>query len=287
MRLWKSLLKRALSYLRSKYPQSLKTTILHSFVMKSVCVIGLGYVGLPLALLCAEKGYTVYGSELDPKKILSIQINHPEIILNQPKGFQADVVIIAVPTPVDERKLPDLTAVKEACSSIAEYLDHSGRLIILESTVNPFVSRKVILPLLEEKGFIEGKDFFLTHCPERIDPGNAQWNVSNIPRVVGALHAEGLEKVTAFYRSILSSDVKPLSSIEAAEMVKIYENSLRAVNIAFANEMAIVMQNMKLDAKEVIHGVKTKPFGLDLCFPSCGVGGHCIPVDPFYFLNHI
>lgn len=242
-------------------------------------------MGLPLALLCAEKGYIVYGSELDLRKIEQMQVHHPEIILNQPKGFQADVVIIAVPTPVDERKLPDLTAVKQACASIAEYLDHSGRLIILESTVNPFVSRKVILPLFEEKGFVEGKDFFLTHCPERIDPGNVQWNVSNIPRVVGALQSEGLEKVTAFYRSILSSDVKPLSSIEAAEMVKIYENSLRAVNIAFANEMAIVMQNMRLDAKEVIHGVKTKPFGLDLCFPSCGVGGHCIPVDPFYLID--
>ncbi|MSR86436.1 nucleotide sugar dehydrogenase [Candidatus Woesearchaeota archaeon] len=253
--------------------------------MKSVCVIGLGYVGLPLALLSLEKGYTVYGLENSPVKVEKLAKEHPNISLNSPDALLSDVIIIAVPTPVDEKKLPDLTPVRVACEQVAEKLTGKGQLIILESTVNPFVSRKYVLPILEKKGFKEGKDFFLVHCPERIDPGNRTWNVSNIPRVIGALSPQGLELSTEFYKSILSAGILPLSSIEAAEMTKIYENSLRAVNIAFANEMAIVMQNMKLDAKEIIQGVKTKPFGLDLCFPSCGVGGHCIPVDPFYLID--
>ena len=253
--------------------------------MRSVCVIGLGYVGLPLALLSAEKGYIVYGLENNLAKAESLQKQYTQIHINQLDALDADVLIIAVPTPVDEKKLPDLRPVGIACEQIAEHLTGKGQLIVLESTVNPFISRKFILPLFEAKGFSEGKDFFLVHCPERIDPGNLQWNVSNIPRVLGALSPEGLEKGLTFYRSIISADIKALSSIEAAEMVKIYENSLRAVNIAFANEMAIIMQNMNLDAKEVVNGVKTKPFGLDLCFPSCGVGGHCIPVDPFYLID--
>ncbi len=253
--------------------------------MGSVCVIGLGYVGLPLALLAAEKGYTVYGVENNVQKVNILAEKHSSLLINHVDAFLSDVIIIAVPTPVDESKNPDLGPVQEACEEIARCMRGEGQLIILESTVNPFVSRKFVLPLLEKNGFVEGKDFFLAHCPERIDPGNAKWNVSNIPRVVGALCPEGLEKVKNFYQNILSADVKVLSSIEAAEMTKIYENSLRAVNIAFANEMAIVMQNMKLDAKEIITGVKTKPFGLDLCFPSCGVGGHCIPVDPFYLID--
>ena len=252
---------------------------------KSVCVIGLGYVGLPLALLSVEKGYTVYGLEVSEKKIEFIKQNHPQILLNHSFALKSDVVIIAVPTPIDERKMPDLTDVKNACNSIAENLDHSGRLIILESTVNPFVSRKFMLPIFEAKGFKEGKDFYLAHCPERIDPGNKKWDVSNIPRVVGGISDEAMKRATDFYKSIISGDVISMSSIEAAEMVKIYENSLRAVNIAFANEMAMVMQNLKLDVKEILKGVKTKPFGLDLCYPSCGVGGHCIPVDPFYLIE--
>lgn len=253
--------------------------------MRSVCVIGLGYVGLPLALLSAEKGYTVYGLENNLGKAEKLAQQYTHILINHPDALLSDVIIIAVPTPVDESKNPDLSPVRVACEQIAEKLTSKGQLIILESTVNPFISRKFVLPLLEKKGLHEGKDFFLAHCPERINPGDPKWNVSNIPRVVGALHSDGLEKVKNFYESILSAEVFALSSIEAAEMTKIYENSLRAVNIAFANEMAIIMQNMKLDAKEIILGVKTKPFGLDLCFPSCGVGGHCIAVDPFYLID--
>ena len=253
--------------------------------MGSACIIGLGYVGLPLALLSAEKGYTVYGLENNLQKAGDLTQKYPQLIINHPEALYSDIIIIAVPTPVDESKNPDLTPVQIACEHVAEKLTGKGQLVILESTVNPFVSRKFILPILEKHGYHEGKEFFLVHCPERIDPGNVTWNVSNIPRVIGALSPEGLERATSFYQSIISAEVKPLTSIESAEMVKIYENSLRAVNIAFANEMAIVMQNMKLDAKEIIYGVKTKPFGLDLCFPSCGVGGHCIPVDPFYLID--
>ena len=253
--------------------------------MRSVCVIGLGYVGLPLALLSIEKGYIVYGLEQNLKKAERLVQEHPKIVMNHPDALCSDILIIAVPTPVDEKKLPDLRPVQHACEEITEKLTGKKQLIILESTVNPFVSRKFVLHILERNGLLEGKDFFLAHCPERIDPGNLKWNVSNIPRVVGALSSEGLEKAQVFYKSIISAEIIPLSSVEAAEMAKIYENSLRAVNIAFANEMAIVMQNMKLDAKEIIQGVKTKPFGLDLCFPSCGVGGHCISTDPFYLID--
>ncbi|MDP3728343.1 MAG: nucleotide sugar dehydrogenase [bacterium] len=251
--------------------------------MRNVCVIGLGYVGLPLALLTAEKGYIVYGLENNSTKAKDLAEKHTNIFINHLDALLSDVIIVAVPTPVDESKNPDLSLVRVACEQIAERLTSKGQLIILESTVNPFISRKYVLPILEKNGLLEGRDFFLAHCPERIDPGNAKWNVSNIPRVVGALCPEGLEKVKSFYQSILSAEVFSLSSIEAAEMTKIYENSLRAVNIAFANEMAIVMQNMKLDAKEIIGGVKTKPFGLDLCYPSCGVGGHCFDKEHIAF----
>lgn len=253
--------------------------------MPSVCVVGLGYVGFPLAELCARKGYIVYALENDPQKVQRIQNERPDFHLNHPDALKAETIVICVPTPVDEKKLPDLTYVEHVARLVAEHLETSGRLVVLESTVNPFVSRNTVLPILESSGHIEGKDFYLAHCPERIDPGNPVWNVSNIPRVVGAMNQRGLEKALAFYRHVLDAGVHPLSSIEAAEMVKIYENSLRAVNIAFANEMAIIMQNMKLDAKEVIEAVKTKPFGLNMCSPGPGVGGHCIPVDPFYLIH--
>ena len=253
--------------------------------MPSVCIVGLGYVGLPLAELCAKQGYIVYALEKDSKKVEKVQNERPDFHLNTSDALKADIVVIAVPTPVDEKKVPDLSHVKSVAEQVAKELDDSGRLVILESTVNPFVSRNVVLPILEQYGKKVGKDFFLAHCPERIDPGNPDWDVSNIPRVVGTITEEGLKKAEKFYSEIISGNVLPLSSIEAAEMVKVYENSLRAVNIAFANEMAIVMQNLKLDVREIIQGVKTKPFGLDLCYPGPGVGGHCIGVDPFYLID--
>ncbi len=253
--------------------------------MPSVCIVGLGYVGLPLAELCAKQGYIVYALETDPEKVEKVQMERPDFFLNHAEALKADVVVIAVPTPVDDKKVPDLSFVKGVAGQVVEQLTGNGQLIVLESTVNPFVSRNVVLPILESKGKKVGKDFFLAHCPERIDPGNPDWDVSNKPRVIGAISDEGLEKAKKFYEDIVSGKIMPLSSIEAAEMVKVYENSLRAVNIAFANEMAIVMQNLKLDVKEIINGVKTKPFGLDLCYPGPGVGGHCIGVDPFYLID--
>ena len=249
--------------------------------MRSVCIIGLGYVGLPLAELSLANGFEVYGLETDENKVRSLQISHPNIKINAPSALKADVVIIAVPTPLNDVDKPDFSFVEAACKNVAEHLDNTGRLVVLESTVNPFVSRKIVLPILEQTGLQVGKDFYLAHCPERIDPGNTDWNVSNISRVIGAISQEGLEKGVSFYKKIVKGDIMPLSSVESAEMVKVYENSLRAVNIAFANEMAIVMQNLGLDTKEIINGVKSKPFGLGLCYPGPGVGGHCIGVDPF------
>jgi UDP-N-acetyl-D-glucosamine dehydrogenase len=253
--------------------------------MRSVCIIGLGYVGLPLAELSLANGFEVYGLETDENKVRSLQISHPNIKINAPSALKADVVIIAVPTPLNDVDKPDFSFVEAACKNVAEHLDNTGRLVVLESTVNPFVSRKIVLPILEQTGLQVGKDFYLAHCPERIDPGNTDWNVSNISRVIGAISQEGLEKGVSFYKKIVKGDIMPLSSVESAEMVKVYENSLRAVNIAFANEMAIVMQNLGLDTKEIINGVKSKPFGLGLCYPGPGVGGHCIGVDPFYLIN--
>jgi UDP-N-acetyl-D-glucosamine dehydrogenase len=253
--------------------------------MTSVCIIGLGYVGLPLAQLCLKKGMDVYGLEVNQDKIQKINNHTPQIKINHPQALKAEVIIIAVPTPIDDSKKPDLNYIKAACVNIANDLDKNGRLIILESTVNPFVSRKIVLPIFENRGFKVGTDFFLAHCPERIDPGNKKWDVSNIPRVVGAISPEGLDKAVNFYKQIVDGSIMPLETIEEAEMVKIYENSLRATNIAFANEMAIVMQNLNIDTKQVIEGVKTKPFGLSVCKPGPGVGGHCIPIDPFYLIN--
>ena len=253
--------------------------------MKRVCVVGLGYVGLPLADLCFKKGYDVYGLEVAGHKVSAIRESHPHIKLNEANSLSADVVLICVPTPVDENNYPDMHYIKDAVNKIVTELGSNKPLIVLESTVNPFVSRKIMLPIFEEKGFVVGRDFYLAHCPERIDPGNLQWPLEKVPRVVGTITKEGLDVASEFYRNILEAEVYPMESIEAAEMVKIYENSFRAVNIAFANEMAIVMQNLNLDVKEVIDAVKTKPYGLDICKPGPGVGGHCIPVDPFYLIS--
>lgn len=253
--------------------------------MKNVCVIGLGYVGLPLAELCIKKGYNVYGLEVDAEKAAKIKEKYPKIILNDPNAVaKSDIAIICVPTPVDQNKMPDLSCVISATKEIAKGL-HKGMLVVIESTVNPCVTEENVQPILEAGGLKAGIDFDLAHCPERINPGDPQWHVGNIPRVVSATTKEGCRRAKEFYESILDAPVKEMSSIKAAEAVKILENSFRDVNIAFVNELAKSFTKFGIDITEVIEGAKTKPFGFLVHYPGCGVGGHCIPVDPYYLIE--
>lgn len=269
--------------------------------MQTVCIIGLGYVGLPLACLCAKKGYTTWGYDVDTTKVN--RINQKKCPFNDERlqkelktlaadSFKAtsdpsiirqcDTVIVCVPTPVDEKHMPDLAYVESAATTVAKHLK-KGALVIVESTIYPGTCEEIVLPLL--KKYWTTNDFFLAHCPERIDPGNKQWNVENIPRVVGGLNAESTTKAAAFYRSILTSAVTELSSIKAAEAVKIMENTFRDVNIAFINEMAMSFDKLNIDILEVIKGANTKPFAFMPHYPGTGVGGHCIPVDPYYLIE--
>lgn len=263
-------------------------------------MVGLGYVGLPLAVRCVEKGYQTFGLDRSEEKVKLINqgkspIEEKFLEENLPKfRFQAstdakvikkcDIVLICVPTPVDKRFYPDLKPVIGAVESIVKNLK-KGALVVLESTVNPGVSEEVVMPIFEKAGYKIGKDYFLAHCPERINPGDPKWNVTNIPRVVGSFDAEGLKKALEFYQSIVDASIRPMKSLREAEAVKIVENSFRDINIAFVNELAKSFDNWGIDTKDVILGAATKPFAFMPHFPSCGVGGHCIPVDPYYLIE--
>ncbi len=261
----------------------------------NITIIGLGYVGLPLACLISKQ-YNTYGIDLDKNKVelinkkispikdpfLEKEIKNSKI--NASTNFKvvedSDVVIICVPTPVDSDHNPDLSFVTSACEEVALHLK-DGALVVIESTIFPGTCEEVIKPILDKTG----KKYYLAHCPERIDPGNKKWNVSNLPRVVGALSSEGLRKAAEFYRSILSSEVVELSNVKAAESVKIMENTFRDVNIAFMNEMAKSFDRLGVDITEVIKGASSKPFAFMPHYPGCGVGGHCIAVDPYYLIS--
>lgn len=267
---------------------------------ETVAVIGLGYVGLPLALRASERGYTVIGFDTSEKKITLLKEKESPIqderLMEQVRQFAftptsdptalkaADIILICVPTPVDEMYYPDLEPVRSAATLAGKNLK-KGALIVLESTVNPGVSEEVIQPILEALGHKLGQDVYLAHCPERINPGDPKWNVSNIPRVVGATDATGLERALKFYRSIVDGEIRPMKSIREAEAVKIVENSFRDINIAFVNELARSFDVLGIDVKDVIEGAATKPFSFMPHFPACGVGGHCIPVDPYYLIE--
>ena len=272
-------------------------------MQEKVVVIGLGYVGLPLALLIERKGFLVTGVDIDSKKIDLLNDRTPPFLdteiekylfYAQNISFQndfssvaaADIVIICVPTPVYDNHMPNLEPVISATKGVAEFL-RPGQLIILESTVNPGVSEKVIQPILESvSGLTSGIDFSLAHCPERINPGDSKWNVENINRVVGCGDAGGLDRAAHFYESIITATVKKMSSLKAAEAVKVVENSFRDINIAFVNELAMSFTKLGINVTEVIDGAATKPFAFMAHYPGCGVGGHCIPVDPYYLIEY-
>ncbi len=266
-----------------------------------VGILGLGYVGLPLALRSLEKGFETFGFDLDEKKINKINTGEPPFLeefvekrkdllkklsaTNDMKNIKnLDIVIICVPTPIDKSYYPDMKPLQGAIQLIIDNLGKK-QLVIVESTINPGVCEEVLEPMFAKKNLIEGKDYFLAHCPERIDPGNKNWNVTNIPRVVGSMSKEGLERAVKYYEAIIDGKIKPMSSIRSAEAVKVVENSFRDVNIAFVNELAQSFDQMGIDVKDVIDGAATKPFAFMAHYPSRGVGGHCIPVDPYYLIE--
>ncbi|USN53989.1 MAG: nucleotide sugar dehydrogenase [Candidatus Nomurabacteria bacterium] len=266
----------------------------------ALAVVGLGYVGLPLACLAVEKGYKVLGVVRSQKKAEMISagvspIDDVRVRKNLKKNpflattdfsvvKKAKAIIVCVPTPVDHAYNPDYGPVIDACKKIAKHL-HKGQLIIIESTINPGTCEEVLLPVLETSGLHAGKDFTLAHCPERIDPGNAKWNVRTIPRVIGAYTKKGRAKAIRLYESIIDAPIRPMESLKAAEATKIMENSFRDINIAFVNEMAQSFSKLGIDILDVIEGAQTKPFAFLAHYPSCGVGGHCIPVDPYYLIE--
>ncbi|MFA5925451.1 MAG: nucleotide sugar dehydrogenase [Parcubacteria group bacterium] len=267
---------------------------------QKVCIIGLGYVGFPLAVLCSIKGYEVYGFDKDEKKLARIEKGENiveekylndilpkakiNIIRDESEMKNCGIFVIAVPTPVDEKYYPDLKYVVSASETVAKNMK-KGSLVIVESTINPGVCEEFVKPIFEKAGFTVGQDVHISHCPERINPGDSKWNVTNIPRVAGSFDEKGLEKTLDFYRSIVDAEIMPMKTVFEAEAVKIMENSFRDINIAFVNELAKSFHLMGIDITNVIRGAATKPFSFLPHWPSCGVGGHCIPVDPYYLIE--
>lgn len=263
-------------------------------------VIGLGYVGLPLAVEKAKAGYRVIGFDVQSQKINMLNNGHNyigDVVDDDLRGMVADgrlratndysflrevdAVAICVPTPLDIYQQPDTSYVENSTREIAKFL-HSGMLIVLESTTYPGTTEELVKPILESTGLRCGEDFFLAYSPERVDPGNKQFNTKNTPKVVGGVTTACSQAAEMLYRQVLNGDVHVVSSPAVAEMEKIYENTFRHINIALANEMAVLCSRMGINVWEVIEAAKSKPYGFMAFYPGPGLGGHCIPVDPFY-----
>jgi UDP-N-acetyl-D-glucosamine dehydrogenase len=265
-----------------------------------IAVIGLGYVGLPLAVEKAKTGYTVTGFDVNAEKVDMVNkgINYigdvvdsdlKEIVekglLSATEDFdvvkQMDCVAICVPTPLDKYRQPDISYVESSAKEIAKRM-HKGMLIVLESTTYPGTTEEVMKPILESTGFKCGEDFFLAFSPERIDPGNATFNTKNTPKVVGGITPACTEVAAKLYGNVLECEIFKASSPAIAEMEKILENTYRNINIALINEMAILCDKMDIDIWEVVDAASTKPYGFQAFYPGPGLGGHCIPIDPYY-----
>lgn len=268
---------------------------------RTVAVLGLGYVGLPLALLLVSKGFRVLGIDPDSSKIEKLyqgksyihEIDHQTIKeamkserflpTSQHSAIQAsDSIIICVPTPLTAYGTPDLSYLTDAASQVAKQLK-KGQLVVLESSTYPGTTREVLLPLLEKSGLTAGEDFYVAYSPERVDPGNKAYPIEKIPKIVSGTTPACLERIIRLYSEVFP-EVHPVSTTDAAEMTKILENAHRLINISFINEIAMLCDKLKLDVWEVIHAAATKPFGFTPYYPGPGIGGHCIPVDPSYLL---
>ncbi|HKV45495.1 MAG TPA: nucleotide sugar dehydrogenase [bacterium] len=264
-----------------------------------IAVVGLGYVGLPLARIFASAGYRVFGVEIDRERVDAINggksyvddISDDEIAALVARGLlsatsdvsvqrDADAILICVPTPLTRGKQPDLSYVTAAVTQIVPHL-RPGQLIVLESTTFPGTTREVVKPILERSGLVAGQDFWLAFSPERLDPGNKSRAINTVPKIVGGLTPWCTELASLMYRQITAT-VVPVSSSTVAEMVKVYENVFRNVNIALVNELTLLCDRMGLDVWEIIDAAATKPYGFMPFYPGPGVGGHCIPVDPYY-----
>jgi UDP-N-acetyl-D-glucosamine dehydrogenase len=265
----------------------------------AVGVVGLGYVGLPLAVEFARNGLTCTGIDLDMRKVTAIGRGEsyiPDVAsadvqrlvaagrLSATNDFSAvrelDTINICVPTPLRKTKDPDMSYIVSAVEAVAAHL-HPGMLVVLESTTYPGTTEEVVQPLLEQSGLRAGVDFFLAFSPERVDPGNGTFNTRNVPKVVGGTTPQCAELARALYAAAIDT-VIPVSSPRVAEMVKLLENTFRAVNIGLVNEIALMCDTLGIDVWEVVDAAKTKPFGFMPFYPGPGLGGHCIPIDPFY-----
>ncbi len=266
-----------------------------------VGVVGIGYVGLPLAVEKAKAGFTTVCFDIQPHKVDMVNKgeNYIADVIDSDlsemvkKGFlsattefdfirDVDFVAICVPTPLDKYQQPDISYVKKSCIEIAKYMK-KNTMVVLESTTYPGTTEELIKPLLEEgSGLVCGKDFYLGFSPERVDPGNLIYKTKNTPKVVGAIGDDALEVIAAMYRAVLDGDLHTVSSPKVAEMEKILENTYRNINIGLINELAMLCECMEVDIWEVIEAAKTKPYGFQAFYPGPGLGGHCIPLDPYY-----
>jgi UDP-N-acetyl-D-glucosamine dehydrogenase len=270
---------------------------------KSVAIVGLGYVGLPLAVACAKSGFKTFGIDYDASRIEKLLRGESYIedvtthslteIISSEKFIpsadystikSAQIIVICVPTPLTQTKLPDLSFLQNAVENISLYLE-PGSLVILESTVAPRTSRNEIIPLIEKYSKYSIDHYFYAFSPERTDPKNTKWNLNNTPKLVAGLNQESLKKATSFYSEFINTIVE-CSSLEIAETAKLLENSFRLVNISFINEVSIFCQETGIDIEEVVRAASSKPYGFMPFFPSIGAGGHCIPVDPIYLSEY-
>ncbi len=271
---------------------------------ETIGIIGLGYVGLPLAVNFAEAGIKVIGFDKSEEKVNKINSGQNyikdirDVVLREvvdkvslvattdfSKMKDCDALIICVPTPLDKFKKPDMSYIEASCQAIGKYMK-PGTFISLESTTYPTTTEDLMLPIIEkESGLKHGKDFWLAYSPERVDPGNKSFHTKNTPKVMGAMTEDGLEIGKAIYLKAIDN-IHTVSSPRVAEMVKILENTYRLINISLINELALLSGKMDINIWEVIEAAKTKPFGFQAFYPGPGIGGHCIPLDPFY-LEHI
>jgi UDP-N-acetyl-D-glucosamine dehydrogenase len=264
-----------------------------------VGVIGLGYVGLPLAVALAAENFYLTGIDLNKQKVKRVNagdsyisdvdsVQLAEVVenerLNATTDFSMlanlDVVVICVPTPISQSKAPDLSYIVRAAEDVSQHI-HKGQLVVLESTTYPGTTEDVVLPLLEQSGLRVGKDFYLAFSPERVDPGNTQFSLRNTPKVIGGVTPKCTEMASLLYSSV-ADEIITVSSPQVAETTKLFENVFRNVNIALVNELTVLCRKMGISAYEVVEAASTKPFGFMRFNPGPGVGGHCIPVDPYY-----